>query len=508
MNKFFNRLDVSHAKLCALLTLVSFFVILIFSPFSSISTPYFAYDIGVYAVIGKAWWVSDLIPYRDFFDHKGPLVYSFFALAAACGHIKWGLTILQTLFLTCTLYAAYRVSRYYTQPLCAWIVLGLMTYVFIAYNGNACNTEEISLPFSFVALVIFLKNLRSDFLFPQGRKKAFWDFLIIGACIGANVMIRPNNAVAVCSCCLIVAAYLAAHRRWQHLFCITLTCCLGCLLVCLPYMAYFYCHSALDDYWYANFIYNMKYAAHGKGIAGITAQFLRFPFLLLLPVCIWVGSKRSVCGAWEVAWIVLLSIVSFAVTCMGKQYQHYVILSLPAHVCLCSLVLHVSEQRKGRGKCLFQLIALLFLGAITIGSREDRTLGMSLKVSTGYFLMQLQHEVPSWFHTKAHQMYLEAKELAHYIPDAEKTDLLNLNMYGDEYMYMDTLPCCPYFIIQESLIQNGGEDVEMKNKIISAINKSRPKWVLTHPSKSRLFAWEDYELKASTVHYQLYRIKK
>lgn len=509
MNKdFFNRLDISPGKLYALLTVVSFIIILVFSPFSSISTPYFFYDTSVYALIGKAWWGGDFIPYRDFFDHKGPLVYSFFALAAACGHMKWGLTILQTFFMACSLYAAYRVSRYYTKPMYAWVVLGLMVYVFVAYNGCGCNTEEISLPFSFVALVLFLKNLRSDFRFPQGNIKAFWDFLVIGACVGVNLMIRPNNAVAVCCCCLITAAYMVAHQRWRHLFHITVTCCLGCLLVCLPYIAYFYFHSALDDYIYANFIYNMKYAAHGHGLSGVGAQFLRFPFLLLLPVCVWAFAKRSVIGAWEVAWIVLLAMASFAVTCMGKQYNHYVILSLPAHVCLCSLVFRASERERGmrRMKCLLPLVVMFALGVVTVGSQKDRNVGMSLKTSIGYFLLQSQEKVTSGFLLTTHRMYSEAKMLAQYIPNNEKHDVLNLNMFGNEYLYMETLPCCPYFIIQESMILNGG--TEMKNNILNAVNDSKPKWLLTYPSVVRFFPMGNYELKAATTHYHLYRIKE
>lgn len=506
--EFFNRLDASPARMGLFLACLSFLIIVVFSPWTSILTPYFCFDSGVYALIGKAWWMTNLIPYRDLFDHKGPFVYSFYALAAAFGNLKWGLTVLQTLWLSVGLFLGYRVARLYTTPIRAWVVLALFAIVFVLHIGEGGNTEEISLPFSLLSLYIFLKHQRSDFSFPQGKSGAFIDFLIIGACIGVNFMIRPNNAVVSCCCCMILAAYLSVQHRWKHLFYITLTCCLGCIIICLPYMVYFHLHSALEDYWYSNFVYNMKYAASGKGgILGVIRQFVAFPYLLLVPVCIWGNCRWKVCKTWEMVLLAVMAVASFAIACMGKRWDHYLLLCLPAHVCLCSLSLRLLDEWKCRNKRRIQILAILSLMLLSVGSTLATTLGMNLRTSVGYLMLRTCHCVPFPAWNAPQRGYQEATELAHCIPCEERGDFLSWNMFGGEYLYMGTVPCCPYFILQERMVENGG-DAEMRDKIANAISKSSPKWLLTAHSVSLPFPMECYELKASTTHYQLYRLKE
>ena len=68
-------------------------------------------DANTYLTMGRSL-LQGVVPYRDLFDHKGPLLYGIYALGALL-HPQgfYGIFLLQVLSLAATLYALYQAAR-------------------------------------------------------------------------------------------------------------------------------------------------------------------------------------------------------------------------------------------------------------------------------------------------------------------------------------------------------------------------------------------------------------
>ena len=94
-----------------LMLILSFSYLYVFS--TSLSPFYkypFLYDSGIFQIIGKGW-TEGIIPYRDLWDNKGPLLYLINALGFLLTGDKYGVFILQVINLSVALYIIFRIFR-------------------------------------------------------------------------------------------------------------------------------------------------------------------------------------------------------------------------------------------------------------------------------------------------------------------------------------------------------------------------------------------------------------
>ena len=127
--------------------------------FASSSSPLYATnfwtDTNIYFTIGRGL-RAGLMPYRDLFDHKGPLLYLVYGLAACLSDTGFtGVFLLETLSLAAFLYlscsfarrAGARSSAAAAPPLAAMAACGCRAFT---QGGSA---EEFCLPFLFLGIV-------------------------------------------------------------------------------------------------------------------------------------------------------------------------------------------------------------------------------------------------------------------------------------------------------------------------------------------------------------------
>ena len=72
---------------------------------------YCGYDSAIFQTIGK-YWAQGSVPYRDLFDHKGPLIF-FIDMLGYWLHGRAGILVPQTVSLAATLFFLYKLGRVY-----------------------------------------------------------------------------------------------------------------------------------------------------------------------------------------------------------------------------------------------------------------------------------------------------------------------------------------------------------------------------------------------------------
>lgn len=162
----------------------------------------FSYDSAFFRFIGKEI-LKGKVPYRDVWDHKGPVLYFLQALGALGGTTNKGTNILflmQLLSISVSTYFQYKIyclfeddSRSFTKFMMYLISLCSVFSITIE-SGNL--SEEWCLPMTCCSLYLLTKfsvNAKNDGKHP--RAYAF----IHGIMIGLMMLIRANNAFPVCA---------------------------------------------------------------------------------------------------------------------------------------------------------------------------------------------------------------------------------------------------------------------------------------------------------------------
>ena len=139
-------------------------------------------DTNIYFTIGRGI-TRGLMPYRDLFDHKGPLLYLLFALGARISDASFiGVFLLEVASLAAALYWGWKTVRLYGDgPLTLTAIpVGAVVSTACAAFTQGGSAEEFCLPALALALFCTLRRLR------EGTSCAAWRqlYLAFGAAMG------------------------------------------------------------------------------------------------------------------------------------------------------------------------------------------------------------------------------------------------------------------------------------------------------------------------------------
>ena len=191
------------------------------------------------------------IPYRDAFDHKGPLVYLLDAAGLAI-HGVFGVWLLELLCLAVSTVFAHKTARCFAPPGVALFTTVISVFWFTARcNGNLCETWSI--PFLLVSLYYWIRYLREDF---QISKRAAFT---VGFCFAAVLLMKPNLTALWMLFCLTVAWVSICRRAFGFLVSRISFFLLGAGVLALPILGWLWKNGAWNDFigqfWVFNRIY-------------------------------------------------------------------------------------------------------------------------------------------------------------------------------------------------------------------------------------------------------------
>jgi 4-amino-4-deoxy-L-arabinose transferase-like glycosyltransferase len=219
-------------------------------------------DSGVFLYIGQQI-LEGQVPYRDVWDHKGPLIFYMNALGLALsGGSEWGVWVLQ-LFLLCTAaYLGYTAldRQLGSKTSLLSTVIWLANLVLVWDGGN--RVEGFALVFQFAALYALCR-------LEHRRLQE----LVVGCSLALSFLLRPELAALP----LAVGVYLVGSRACARHFRDSLDCGLsiaaGGTAVFSLVVLVFWSQNALRSMVDATLLYNLAYVstpplAHFAAILG------------------------------------------------------------------------------------------------------------------------------------------------------------------------------------------------------------------------------------------------
>jgi hypothetical protein len=217
-------------------------------PFSECLDNQLAGDTYVYLYVGNLI-PQGLMPYRDAFDHKGPLLYLMMALGIQIGNVA-GVWILQTVLLFVSAVYAYKTSRLLVSRAASALAAALAV---MWYSLGETGPDTFSVPFLLISLYAFVRYLLN------GYRISDWETFLTGLCFGAVALLKINLVSLWIVFVSVVIVVSIAKKEYLLLFRRTFLFLLGAAVVVVPIFYWLWSKGVFADfiecYWNFNLLH-------------------------------------------------------------------------------------------------------------------------------------------------------------------------------------------------------------------------------------------------------------
>jgi hypothetical protein len=329
-------------------------VLAVLSPVAPLYQPITERDQGVYLYTGQQI-LDGGIPYRDVWDHKGPLIYYIYALGLWITHSAWGVWFVEALFLFLAGVSGFLAMRMVFAPAIAFFTTILWLAALPQVLDHGGTVEEFSLPFQFAAIYFFLRS--------EKKINGYWNELIVGITAALAFSLRPNNigVHTAIGLVLLFTALFSPGERARSLKRITAAA-VGSAVVFSLIAIYFAINRSLGYLLDSVFIFNYYYSRlDAFSWQALTKGYERMPLLVSLGAAGLAGLILYLYGNWkqkekEPCIMIQLAFLTLAVVPIqlylslmsGRKYLHYYIAWLPVLALLAGFLIFLAVQLAGK----------------------------------------------------------------------------------------------------------------------------------------------------------------
>lgn len=270
-------------------------ILLLVSTDSCTHCLYDHHDSATFFASGKAW-MSGMVPYVDFSDSKGPLLWLIYGV----GYLISPRTVHGVLLLTCLCYAfifwwLFKTARIYLKddPKAAMASMATAVSIFFPVVRYETRAEDFALFFLVWALYHVCRLLHDDQV--DARRQTIRASIVLGVGMAATLLIKYNVSAILGVMALFVLHFAWRQRTglWRSLGWMALS----AALFLLPFVIYMLAVGCLDDFIHEYFMVNMEVVARQHA-------HMRHPIFLLIAhrytvgIYLLVNGLSALASAW------------------------------------------------------------------------------------------------------------------------------------------------------------------------------------------------------------------
>ena len=305
------------------------------------------------------------IPYKDTFDHKGPLQY----LINYIGYLidpRKGIWYLEFIAILLTVFFVFKIANKFSNVFSS-IVATILVMAPLSSTFEGGNlVEEFAMPFITASIYIFI------IYFFSGNIKTY-QLVLCGFCGGCVLMLRPNMAVVWLVMPIAVVINETVFKKSKDVYRYFGYFVLGVAVAIVPFILYFAVNNALFDFFNCYIKFNLMYS--GEKYVSTVEAIKKFSgsviFRASLTVVLFhIIAKKNV--LFNITYLIFLIANLLAVSMSGRLYAHYAMLLIPAAAYPMGLLtsyLFLFRLKKNYVACIPIIIAtvLLLLATFNIG---------------------------------------------------------------------------------------------------------------------------------------------
>lgn len=321
-------------------------------------------DSAVFWYVGEAMH-HGAVPYREVFDHKGPLLYVINYFASFVSPSLVLLWLFECLNWFATVLVILKFMRHCFPRTNPFLVIMTVTAYFFGFIiGGAGNlTETWAVPFM---LYPILKISEAQL---KARMVSFADSFWIGISVMATLLLRPN--LASVSVILLVYWFSEILRQdgVRQFMCKTGFACLGGFMLALPIIVWLVYKEALFDMWHCYVEFNVSYL--GERGRWNNEVFFYLPILVIYIVGVFREKGRF---RFVLLYALLNFLIALGIVLLRPGFRHYYLALLPASIVAIAYFFAVLiKQSRFRVVIpgVIALISVIVLGITLLSSNFD-----------------------------------------------------------------------------------------------------------------------------------------
>lgn len=421
--------------------------------FSYMTSPLFPYahgwDSAFFQLVG-AGMTKGYLPYRDFFDMKGPWLFFFEYLGQLFWYGKSGVFLMQCLSMGITLFFCGKIyGRFFCgEGIGKKVLMLLPMFVIMCTTMEGGNlTEEWSLPFLFGALYLAM-----GFIVGEEQEHESWRAFAYGICFGILALIRITNAVLICAIVFTITFFLIMGRKWKNLIWNAIAFLGGTAVAFVPPLLYYGYFGEIKNMLYCTFVFGFIYGTEGFGL-GTGMLFFTTLFFTLFVLGITGERNRRL---WM---LIFVNTMGMCITLgMGNSTLHDYMLVIPGVMLgVWQLDSHWKREKLKKPKKMLAAAVLLFCFAYPL---------YKLPVTALTVLHQFNDRTV-WDHVM---------ETAECIPEEERDSVLGYEVPLRWYSIADIIPCSKYCGWQEHYMELSPQ---IEEEMTMLMQTEAPKWIVT-----------------------------
>lgn len=244
MNKY-KEVLIDYSIPCFTFLIISVSV-LFQSPFTPFLNGYINSDSGVFLYNG--WMLSEgFLPYSDTWDNKGLLLY-FINMVGILINYNHGLWFVEVVSLFICAIFLYKTFRIFTSKIISTLSVIYILIVLggLLWGGN--YTEEFALPFSFIAIYIYIK-----YVFDNSKYRNF-QLVYLGLTFVATLMLRPNIAVIWPAFTIVYFYQMIKEKNFSNIIKYSIFFIIGMMLALLPCAYYLLSNNIMYEFFYSTLL--------------------------------------------------------------------------------------------------------------------------------------------------------------------------------------------------------------------------------------------------------------
>lgn len=437
---------MKNIKKYIIIFIISLIVLYMFSTSTSpLYENYYEDDSSIFILMGKAI-VNGLTPYKDIFDHKGPIFFWIQALGQKIYDGRLGIFFVQVINLSITNILFYNIAKKTStnkKPLIS-ILFAMSIFTLFLEEGNL--TEEFSLFFITACLYIAIVWIKSSDLFD---KKIYKYAFFYGACFSIISLIRLNNAATIIGLLLGIIMIFIKNNKIKELFKTAIFFMLGVILIYVPVLIYFYSKSALTDMIYGTFIHNFRYLNQEGNIV------LKFCYSLHILMMYLFTIKEIKKDKNLNILVSCATIVTYIILFVGPGYSHYYLLTIPLIVVYFPVILNIIDNKQIATKMLYLIILFVSITYMLIGI---------IKIS--FYIINIEKATIKQVGSFVNQIPKEEKD---------KVFIYNISFGSSIYLYSDLIPCYKYAFLQNKLIKTNNK---IEDEMYEYMQENDIEWII------------------------------
>ena len=425
--------------------------------FSMHTSPFYNWQVGdstVYRMDG-IFAYKGLIPYIDFFDHKGPFLMLLEFLGACISTKPIGILIIQIPFVFFSLFGLKKIVDLLVkngnsiQRIVLYIVSLFIYNVYVPDN----MTVEYCLPFLIWSCYFAVRYIKG-----KEEHKYIWSFMY-GITIMICVLTKLTNVMPFVG--IMIIGMIVMIKRKDSFFKNLLFVLLGMFAFALPFIVYFVINGALYEMIYATIIYNVKYATSLEPnytltliLKALVERSLLILFAIIISIVSIIRKKNT-----EISCAVLISSVLGICLLLITNIRVgvYVADQVPILVIAVCLLIDLKSER---------IIDKVLLYGLSICGLALLLLNNAVIVKD---LVKIRNNNTSYILEK------ESKEIISKVDDVKKAKIVAYNPQPYFYIAADVKPCYRYCVLQD---WQSKMDKEMQKQIRSQFSSLKADYII------------------------------